>query len=466
MSEEILRLVDTIHRSKEIDKEIIFQGIEAALLSAVRKKQGDSEETRVIIDRNTGETRVFEGEQEIGIENLGRLAAMSGKQVLFQKIREAERDRIYEEFEAKIGKLVAGIVQRAEGPNLIVNLGKVEGILPRSEQAPGERFKVGERIKVLVKDIKKNTHRVKIALSRTSPELVRALFELEVPEIAEKVIEIMEIAREPGYRTKIAVTTYDHNVDCVGACVGVRGSRIKNIVDELFGEKIDIVRWNDSIEVLIMNALKPAEISSIDLDFETQKAIVYVKSDQQSLAIGKRGQNVRLASKLCKWDIDIKMVTEEELEKLRRGEPEDEAAAVPASTDGAPASSAEASSAEASSAEASSAEASSAEAEPPAGAEQSETLPAAEPLPAEVPPAAAAASETLATEELVPSDLAEAAGTQGTDFADRQDSTNEDPEGLRLAEIDGDGRGTTIPSPEENDETDSRLREQQLDAKD
>jgi N utilization substance protein A len=318
MNGEILRLVDTIHRDKDIEKEIIFQGIEAALLTAVKKKLGESETIRVVIDRITGETRVIDQDKVILIEDLGRIAAMTGKQVLFQKIREAERDKIYAEYEEKLGKLVTGVVQRAEGQNLIINLGKVEGILPRGEQAPGEKFRVGERIKLLVKDIKKNTNRVKITLSRTSPLLVKALFALEVPEIADKVIEIMDIVREPGYRTKIAVTTYDHNVDCVGACVGVRGSRIKNIVDELFGEKIDIVRWNESIEVLIMNALKPAEITSMDLDFEAKKALIYVKPDQQSLAIGKRGQNVRLASKLAKWDLDIVTVSDAEIEKLRK----------------------------------------------------------------------------------------------------------------------------------------------------
>ena len=320
MNGEILRLVDTIHRDKDIEKEIIFQGIEAALLSAVMKKMGESETVRVVIDRVTGETKAVDEGQEVLIEDLGRLAAMTGKQVLFQRIREAERDKIYSEYEEKLGKLVTGVVQRSEGPNLIVNLGRVEGFLPRGEQAPGEKFRVGERIKVLVKDLKKNANRVKITLSRTSSLLVKALFAIEVPEIAEKVIEIMQIVREPGYRTKIAVTTYDHNVDCVGACVGVRGSRIKNIVDELFGEKIDIVRWNESIEVLIMNALKPAEISSMDLDFEAKKALIYVKPDQQSLAIGKRGQNVRLASKLSKWELDIVTVSDADIEKLRKEE--------------------------------------------------------------------------------------------------------------------------------------------------
>jgi N utilization substance protein A len=320
MNQEILRLVDTIHRDKDIDKEVVFQALEAAYLSAVKKKLGESEETRVVIDRQTGDYKVYEGQKEVYVSDLGRIAASAGKQVLLQKIREAERDVVYDEYIGKAGKLVSGVVQRFEGPNIIVNMGKVEGILPRSEQAPGERFRTGERIKVLIKDIKKNTNRVRITLSRTSPEMVRALFALEVPEVAEKVIDIVEIAREPGYRTKVAVTTYDHNVDCVGACVGVRGSRIKNIVDELFGEKIDIVRWNESIEVLIMNALKPAEISSMDLDFETKKAKVYVKPEQQSLAIGKRGQNVRLASRLCGWDLDIVTISEEDLEKLRTDE--------------------------------------------------------------------------------------------------------------------------------------------------
>ncbi len=314
---EILRFVDTIHRDKEIDKEMIFQAIEAAYLTSVRKKLGDSESIRVAVDRKSGEIQIYDGELKLDVEDLGRIAASTGKQVLFQKIREAERDVIYDEYIQKLNRLVSGVVQRIEGQNMIISLGKVEGFLPRSEQVPGEKFRIGERIKTLVREIKKNANRVRIVLSRSSPELVRALFELEVPEIADKTIEIKGIAREPGYRTKIAVTTIDNNVDCVGACVGVRGARIKNIVDELFGEKIDIIRWNESIEVLIMNTLKPAEISSMDLDFEIRKAKVYVKPDQQSIAIGKRGQNVRLASKLTGWDIDIVTVSDEELQKLR-----------------------------------------------------------------------------------------------------------------------------------------------------
>ncbi len=321
---EILRFVDTIHRDKEIDKEAIFLAIESAYLTSVKKKYGDSESITVNIDRKSGEIAIKDGETDLEIEDLGRIAATTGKQVLFQKIREAERDVVFDEYSSKVGQLISGLVHRTEGPNLIISMGKIEGFLPRSEQVPGERFRVGERIKVLIQDIRKNTSRVRIILSRSSVDLVKALFEMEVPEIADRTIEIMGLAREPGYRTKIAVTTYDMNVDCVGACVGVRGSRIKNIVDELFGEKIDIVRWNESIEVLIMNALKPAEISSMDLDFETKHAKVYVMPDQQSIAIGKRGQNVRLASKLTGWNIDIVTVSEEELEKLRLAEVDEE----------------------------------------------------------------------------------------------------------------------------------------------
>lgn len=318
MNGEILRLVDTIHRDKDVDKEAIFLGLEAAILSAIHKKVGESESITVQIDRTSGEIRAYDGEEMISPEALGRIAAQTGKQVLFQKIREAERDVVYNEYVTRIGSILTGTIQRFEGGSLIINLGKVEGILPRSQQSPGERFRVGERIKVLLQEVVKNQNKVKIVLSRTDTNLVRALFELEVPEVSDKTIEIKQIAREPGYRTKVAVATYDLNVDCVGACVGVRGSRIRNIVDELFGEKIDIVRWNDSIEVLIMNALKPAEISSMDLDFDNQRARVYVKPDQQSLAIGKRGQNVRLASKLTGWELDIVTVSDEDIERLRR----------------------------------------------------------------------------------------------------------------------------------------------------
>jgi N utilization substance protein A len=304
MNGELLRLVDAIHRDKNIDREVLLEGIEQALASAARKVYG-SEQITVLIHRETGEISAQDGETPINPVTLGRIAAQTAKQVMIQKIREAERDVIFEEYQNRKGQLVTGTVQRFEGGSLIVNLGKTEGILPRSEQIPGEVYQPGDRIRVLVLDVRKVGPRVKIILSRTHPDLIRRLFELEVPEVSEKIIEIKGLSREAGQRTKIAVSSIDSRVDCVGACVGVRGSRIKNIVDELNGEKIDIVRWNNSAEVLIMAALKPAEISSIELDPENRRARVIVPEDQLSLAIGKKGQNVRLASKLSGWSIDI-----------------------------------------------------------------------------------------------------------------------------------------------------------------
>ena len=304
MNGELLRLVDAIHRDKNVDKEILLEGIEQALASAARKVYG-SEDIVVTIDRETGDISALDGETPIDPVSLGRIAAQTAKQVMIQKIREAERDVIFEEYQDRKGQLVTGTVQRFEGGSLIVNLGKTEGILPRGEQIPGEVYQPGDRIRVLVLDVRKVGPRVKIILTRTHPDLIRRLFELEVPEVSEKIIQIRELAREAGQRTKVAVTSIDSKVDCVGACVGVRGSRIRNIVDELNGEKIDIVRWNESVEVLIMASLKPAEISSIDLDPENRRARVIVPEDQLSLAIGKRGQNVRLAGKLCDWELDI-----------------------------------------------------------------------------------------------------------------------------------------------------------------
>ncbi len=301
---ELLRLVDSIHRDKNIDREVLIEGLEQALASAARKVYG-SDEIVVTIDRESGEIKAADGDQPIDPVKLGRIAAQTAKQVMIQKIREAERDVIYGEYDERKGALVTGTVQRFEGGALVVNLGKTEGILPRSEQIPGEVYQPGDRIRVMVLDVQKVGPRVKIVLSRAHPEIVQRLFELEVPEVAERIIEVRGIAREAGQRTKIGVVSLDSKVDCVGACVGVRGSRIKNIVDELNGEKIDIVRWNDSPEVLIMASLKPAEIANIELDPENQRARVIVPEDQLSLAIGKKGQNVRLASKLCGWSLDI-----------------------------------------------------------------------------------------------------------------------------------------------------------------
>lgn len=310
---ELLRLVDSLHRDKNIDKEVVFRGIEDALASAARKHFISAEPISIKIDRATGEIVAHEKDRRIDPSDLGRISAQTAKQVIIQKIRDAERDAIYEEFMARKGTIVSGTVQRFEGPTMIINLGKVEGFMPRSEQISNEPYRPGERIRTLILDVRKVGTKVKIILSRNHADFVRRLFELEVPEISERIIEIKAVAREAGHRTKIAVDSKDPNVDSVGACVGIRGSRIKNIVDELSGEKIDIVRWSEAPEVLIPNTLKPAEVSSILLSTEERHATVVVPEDQLSLAIGKKGQNVRLAAKLTQWDIDI--VTESELQQ-------------------------------------------------------------------------------------------------------------------------------------------------------
>lgn len=305
---ELLRLVDSLHREKDIDSESVFQGIEAALLSAARKHLGASEKLVVAIDRKTGVISAKDGDREIDPSELGRIAAQTAKQVMIQKIREAERDSISHDFSDRLHSVVTGTVQRLEGPNVVVGLGRTEGFLPRSEQIHNETFHVGERIRALVLEVRAVGTRVRVVLSRSHPEFVRRMFELEVPEVAESLVEIKAIAREAGYRTKIAVHSNDPRVDCVGACVGVQGSRIKSIVDELNGEKIDIVRWEAETAAFVANTLKPAEIESIHLDEDRRHALVLVPEDQLSLAIGRRGQNVRLASKLTGWDIDIKSV--------------------------------------------------------------------------------------------------------------------------------------------------------------
>ena len=317
MNGELVKLIDTLHRDKDIDKEVVFQGLEAALGSAARKQFGADDDLVITIDRQTGKISASGGGITIDPAALGRIAAQTAKQVMIQKMREAERDVLYSDFEDKIDTIVNGTVHRFEGSNIIVNLSKTEAILPRSEQIPGETYHVGERIRALVLDASKMGSRVRVVLTRNSTEFVARLFELEVPEIGEKVIEIKSIVREPGFRTKIAVLSNDAKVDCVGACVGVRGSRIKNIVDELNGEKIDIIQWDDVAERLICNTLKPAEISSIILDEENKKATVIVGDDQVSLAIGRRGQNVRLASKLSGWNIDI--TTQSRLDEKEKG---------------------------------------------------------------------------------------------------------------------------------------------------
>src|SRR5260221_5317025 len=326
--QELIRIVDGIARDKNIEREQIYTDIEQAVASGLRK-QFDTEDTSefiVQLDRTNGTIRAFrqpphpdapedgspmpEGtvmpeRTEIPLSVVGRIGAQTVKQVMIQLIRQDERGSIYEEYKDRVGTIITGTIARFEGGTMIVNLGRSEGIMPRSEQIPGEAHEVGERVQALVMEVRDTPSSVKIILSRSHPELIRRLFEREVPEVGERTIELKALAREPGHRTKIAVSSIDSKVDAVGACVGVRGSRIKNIVDELGGEKIDIVRWNESSQILISNALKPAEVAEVSLCFELGRATVVVNDDQLSLAIGKRGQNVRLAARLTGWDIDI-----------------------------------------------------------------------------------------------------------------------------------------------------------------
>jgi len=308
---ELLRGVEAIHREKNISKEIIFDAIESAVQLATEKFYGEDQPVIVTLDRDSGTIHARLGEQEIDPQDLGRIAAQAAKQAMIQKLREGECNAVFDVFAAKKGDLVHGTVQRFEGGAATVTIDRSEALLPRSEQIPGETHHVGERVKAIILDVRKVGHRVKIILSRTHPDFVRRLFEQEIPEIADRTIEIKAVAREAGYRSKVAVSSIDLKVDCVGACVGVRGSRIKNIVDELGGERIDIVRWNDSLQVLIPNALQPAAVEEVFLYPRLGRAIVLVKEDQLSLAIGRRGQNVRLASKLVGWDIEI--MTHDEL---------------------------------------------------------------------------------------------------------------------------------------------------------
>jgi len=307
MNQELLRVVDNIARDKNIDKESIFADLEEAMVSAARKHFGEPESNiQVSIDRSTGQISAFKDNVKIDIKQLGRIPAQTAKQVIIQKLRADERSSIFAEFAQRKGEIISGTVVRYESGTLIVTLDRwTEGFMPKGEQIMGQTHRVGERIRCLILDVKETSNQVKIILSRTHPDFIRRLFELEVPEISEKIIEIRALAREAGYRTKVAVASFDEKVDPVGACVGVRGSRIKNIVDELGGEKIDIVRWNESSQVLVSNALMPAKVSEIALCFELGRATVVVDEDQLSLAIGKHGQNVRLAARLTGWDIDI-----------------------------------------------------------------------------------------------------------------------------------------------------------------
>jgi len=307
MNQDLLRIIENIARDKNIDKESIFTDLEEAMVSAIRKHFGQPESEIIVqIDRTSGQVTASKDNQPINIKDLGRIPAQTAKQVMIQRIKADERDSIYTEFAKRKGEITSGAVVRYEGGSLVISLDhRTEGFMPKGEQIAGQTHKPGERIRCLILEVKEVSNQIKIILSRTHPDFIRRLFEQEVPEIAEEIIEIRALAREAGYRTKVAVISGDEKVDPVGACVGVRGSRIKNIVDELGGEKIDIVRWSDSSNVFITNSLMPAKVSEIALCFELGRATVVVDEDQLSLAIGKHGQNVRLAARLTGWDIDI-----------------------------------------------------------------------------------------------------------------------------------------------------------------
>lgn len=317
MNNELLTILDSIERDKGIKKEILVKAIESALVSAARKKLGKHiMDIKVEFDVETGDFKVFgpDGNEVSG--SFGRISAQTAKQVIIQKIREAERDVVFEEYQHKVNDIATGAVHRFEKGMIIVDLGRAEGVLPRREVPQNEEYRQGDRIKAIIMEVRRTPKGPEILLSRTNAGLVKRLFELEVPEIYEAIVEIKSVSREAGDRTKIAVYSKDEKVDPVGACVGMRGQRVKDIVRELGGEKIDIVRWSIDAGEFISSALSPAEISSVRLNEAEKRAEVIVADDQLSLAIGKRGQNVRLAAKLTGWNIDLRSKTE--IEKVNQ----------------------------------------------------------------------------------------------------------------------------------------------------
>lgn len=311
MNGELLSILEAIERDKGIDREILIQAIEAAVAAAAKKSEGLSEEheAAATLDRKTGRMTVVVEGRQIDSAHLTRIAAQTAKQVIIQKIREAEREVIFSEFQSRVGDIVTGTVHRFERGDIIVELGRAEAILPKAERIPHEDYHQGERVQGYVLEVRKAAKGPAIVLSRTHEGFIRGLFALEVPEISEGIVTIKGIAREAGDRTKLAVWSNDEKVDCVGACVGMRGTRVKNIVRELHGEKIDIIRWHDDMKEFIAAALSPAKIAEISWQPQTKQALVLVDNDQLSLAIGKKGQNVRLAAKLTGWQLEIQSKT-------------------------------------------------------------------------------------------------------------------------------------------------------------
>lgn len=307
MDSELLMILDQIERDKGVNKEILIQAVESAVASAVKKiwTVGKEQEIQVILDRKSGKLIAYADGEEIKSKDFGRIAAQTAKQVVIQKIREAEKDVVFSEYHARIGQIVTGSVYRIDKGNIIVDLSKTEAFIPRSEQSGKEEFKQGDRIRAYILDVRRETKGPQIVLSRAHPNFVKRLFELEVPEIYDGIVEVKGIARDAGERTKIAVYSKEEKIDCVGACVGMRGSRVKGIVTELHGEKIDIVRYSEDKKTYIQAALSPAEISQMHLYAQDKRADIIVADDQLSIAIGKHGQNIRLASQLVGWQLEV-----------------------------------------------------------------------------------------------------------------------------------------------------------------
>ena len=342
MLQELKRLIEQMGKDRGIDKLIITEALEAAMLTAARKKLGQNVDIEAHYNDDAGEIEVFqfktvvdkvldpetqiskeearktldEGAEpgdslgmKIETSSFGRIAVQMAKQIIIQRVKDAERDNIYDEYKDRKGELINGFVQRFEGGNIIVNLGRAEGVVPPMEQIHRETYKRGERIRSYLFEVKKNTKGAQIILSRTHPAFLKALFEVEVPEISEGLIDIVSVAREPGKRGKIAVKAKDKDIDPVGACVGMRGTRVQSVVQELRGEKIDIIPYTEDAAKYVSSALSPAKVNRVFVDEENRAMTVIVPDDQLSLAIGKNGQNVRLAVKLTGWKIDVKSET-------------------------------------------------------------------------------------------------------------------------------------------------------------
>ena len=344
MNKELLSAIEYLSKEKGVTADVICDSLEAVLITAYKKEYDGNPNATVRLDRLTGDysivspktvvAEVADEENEISLEdaraidkgyeegdeilvdvtpkNFGRIAAQAAKQVMIQRLREAERNIVYDEFYGRTDDIITGIIQRIEQKNVYIDLGKAEAVLPYSEQIPTEEYTVGQRIKCYVVEVRNSPKGAQIQLSRTHPGLLKRLFELEVPEIYDGVVELHSVAREPGKRSKIAVYSRDPNVDCVGACVGPKGARVQNIVMELQNEKIDIVKWDEDPAVYIANALSPAQVVSVTIDEDAKSSVVVVPDYQLSLAIGKAGQNARLAAKLTNWKIDIKSESQAE----------------------------------------------------------------------------------------------------------------------------------------------------------